>query len=508
MKTRALGPRIVRPLLCLGLAAVGLGMLVAMFLRIVPAPQGMQCMGAATRSLDADGEAPLVEGTGNLQFAMQRLRDANKGGRPVRILFYGQSITEQGWWLQTVDHLRRSYPNAVLQVENRAIGGHTSDRLLRTAEADLYPYQPDLVIFHVYGSHRQYESLIESIRKRTTSDVLIATDHITNDSQVGEDTNRARLTFCTWLYRLKLGSSEPDRLANWAAWMNHVFLPGIADKYGARLADVRSAWKAYLQSHHLKAKQLLVDDIHLNAEGQDLMASIINGYLSEEASLPARPADDRVVDLPLDAALPDKSGDRIRIPFDGNRIDALLKPGGPGGQNVFVDGHPPCSLGQALAFTRATPYPHSNWPSLLRVSKGATPPLAESWTVTVRGADESLANFRFDVSGSVTGPDGSGSSTAKFQSKSGRIVINPEDWNLAYARAVFRAPIPDGFQVRWTSACHGADSLPSTSGSIAVDTVILVEGLTNGRHVLELPRSAANSVASLRVYRPLLGREP
>ena len=505
MTTRA-SSRLARPLLYLGLVAVGLGLLIAMYLRIVPAPQAMQCMGATTQNVDANGEARHTDGTGNLQFAMQRLRDANAGGRPVRILFYGQSITEQGWWLRTVEHLHKSFPNAVLQVENRAIGAHTSDRLLRTAEADLYPYQPDLVVFHVYGDHHQYASIIESIRKRTTSDVLIATDHITNDSQVGEDTNRARLTFCTWLYRLKGSSSEPDRLANWAAWRNHVFLPDIATKYGAKLADVRSAWKAYLRSHHLKANQLLVDDIHLNAEGQALMANIINASLSEEASLPARPADDRVVERPVDAA--SHSGERLRIPFDGNRIDALLKPGGAGGQDVAVDGQPPCKSGQALAITRTTPYPHSNWPTLLRVSRGVTPLLAESWTVTVRGADEALKNFRFDVSGSVTGPDGSGTSTAKFVSKSGRVVINPEDWNLWFAKAVLKTTIPDGFLVQWTATCHGADSLPSTPSSVGIDTVTLVEGITNGKHVLDMPLSAASSVASLRIYRPLLGREP
>jgi RNA:NAD 2'-phosphotransferase (TPT1/KptA family) len=60
--------------------------------------------------------------------------------------FYGQSITEQGWWKIVSEDLKTRFPNANLIIENRAIGGHSSQLLVKTAEADLYPFQPDLVI--------------------------------------------------------------------------------------------------------------------------------------------------------------------------------------------------------------------------------------------------------------------------------------------------------------------------------------------------------------------------
>lgn len=72
--------------------------------------------------------------------------------KTVRVLFYGQSITQQAWWKEVEHYLRATYLNANLIVENRAIGGHSSQLLVKTAEADLYPFQPDLLIFHVYGS--------------------------------------------------------------------------------------------------------------------------------------------------------------------------------------------------------------------------------------------------------------------------------------------------------------------------------------------------------------------
>ena len=58
----------------------------------------------------------------------------------VRVLFYGQSITEQDWWKSVADDLRQRFPYANLIIENRAIGGFASQLLVKTAETDLYPY--------------------------------------------------------------------------------------------------------------------------------------------------------------------------------------------------------------------------------------------------------------------------------------------------------------------------------------------------------------------------------
>ena len=70
----------------------------------------------------------------------------------VRILFYGQSITEQRWWQAVADDLRTRFPHANLVIENRALGGFASQMLVKTAETDLYPFYPDLLIFQVYGA--------------------------------------------------------------------------------------------------------------------------------------------------------------------------------------------------------------------------------------------------------------------------------------------------------------------------------------------------------------------
>jgi hypothetical protein len=96
----------------------------------------------------------------------------------VRILFYGQSITVQAWTKQVEADLRARFPHADLEVANKAIGGFASQLLKRPAEHDLYPFYPDLLVFHVYGSHEDYDAIIKATRSRTTAEVLMQKDHV------------------------------------------------------------------------------------------------------------------------------------------------------------------------------------------------------------------------------------------------------------------------------------------------------------------------------------------
>ena len=52
----------------------------------------------------------------------------------VRVLFYGQSITEQAWTKTVADDLRRRFPHDDLVIENRSVGGWASQLLVRSAE--------------------------------------------------------------------------------------------------------------------------------------------------------------------------------------------------------------------------------------------------------------------------------------------------------------------------------------------------------------------------------------
>jgi hypothetical protein len=451
--------------------------------------------GAAALPAHGDAPYPAPESLGptqtygrHLQRAMTLLATSTPQHRnTVRVLFYGQSITEQKWSKAVADDLRRRFPNADLQIENRAIGGFASQLLVKTAETDLYPFYPDLVIFHVYGSHIEYENIIRRIRERTTAEILMQTDHVTKDEALTEETDPAKLT--------------PK---SWDAWMNSAFLPSTARKYGAELADQRNLWKQYLRQTQLPAAKLLVDGVHLNDHGNYLMAEIVKAYLRYDPSVPDTEWRDRVRTYAVGRDVKRRSG-TLRLAFDGNRIDAICKAGMAAPAEVRIDGKRPSEFPELYTLTRTTSYPGSGWPCLLRVTS-QNPLQLEEWTLTLSDVSPDLKQFRFHLSGSKTGPDGGGTSTERFVSPSGRVVIDPADWNLEHAVQIFGKRVGDGFQVKWTVVPQFTDTFvsPGIQDPAMETRVTLAQGLPNGHHVMEIRAGRDLPIQALRVYEPPL----
>ncbi len=426
----------------------------------------------------------------NVQRTMRLLAESTPERRKtVRVLFYGQSITEQAWWKTVADDLRRRFPNADLMIENRAIGGHASQLLVKTMTADVAPFRPDLIVFHVYGAHDKHEDIFRTLRETTTAEVLQQNDHVTQPAELEEPTDPAAV--------------RPGA-APWIAFINHNWLPAVSQKYDTALCDVRGHWKRYLADYGLQPSDLLRDGVHLNERGEFLMARIVSASLVYDSAAGPSPAEEWVKTLPA----PEPTAGRLRIEFEGSRVDALLNQGGAAA-DVLIDGRPPGAHPGCYAFTRAGPYPGMNWPCLLRVGSRA-PLVAEEWTATLHDVSPDAARFRFAVTGSVTGEEGEGSSDAAFVSKSGRVVIEPEDWNLAYACKV-RADAPppgDGFAVRWQAVSLGIDRIgpPSSAESGVTPSVTLAQALENGPHVLEIVGTGPAPVAAVRAYAPPLER--
>ncbi len=256
---------------------------------------------------------PETRGWGkNIQRTMRLLATSTAEQRnTVRILFYGQSITEQKWAKLVEEDLRRRFPHANLVVENRALGGFASQMLVKTAETDLYPFQPDLLIFHVYGSHDKYEDIIRRTRERTTAEILMQNDHVTKPADLTEETDAAKL---------------PPAGKHWDAFMNHNWLPSLAKKYGAELCDQRALWKAYLTENKLEPKSLLKDSVHLNAHGEWFMAECVKAYLRHDPKLGPSPAEDWVKTYEVGEDVRWADG-KLRLDFDGSRVEVVLQAG-------------------------------------------------------------------------------------------------------------------------------------------------------------------------------------
>lgn len=401
----------------------------------------------------------------------------------VRILFYGQSITEQNWWKAVAEDLRRRFPYADLEIENRAIGGFASQLLVRPAEHDLYPFYPDLVIFHVYGANDKYEEIIRNIRSRTTAEVLMQRDHVT-----------------------KWPPEHPDQKQDGGLWwdhmMNNVFLPDIAKRYGAGLADVRGEWLAYLKANRLEPKALLSDDVHLNDHGNFLMAELIKPYLIHRPDLPKAPWSDMVRTLEVGKDVKWKDG-KLTLEFEGNRVDALsgwAGAGEPQKASVRIDGKKPSEFPGAYAITRPTPGPWS--PLALTRVDHEKPLVVEDWTLKITSVGEDGKTWAYDVAGSVTGSDGSGSNAAPFTSKSGRVKILPE-----YFFNRFGGSKPTvGYEIRWKVVPMHTDafSLPKVEDAAWEAAVTLAQGIPNAKHTLEIVTTDGQPlpIRAIRVYQP------
>jgi hypothetical protein len=403
----------------------------------------------------------------------------------VRILFYGQSITEQKWTKLVVADLQARFPHARLVAENRAIGGFSAQLLIKTAETDLYSFNPDLVIFHVYGAHDKYEEIFRRIRSRTTAEILQQNDHVTKDKDFTEETNAAKL---------------PPRGDHWDAFMNHNFLPDMAKKYHTEFCDQRAIWKQYLRDYQLEPKQLLSDNVHLNAHGEYLMAECVKAHLRYDANakptMPEHDAHNWVKVLKVEGKTFSFTGNRVVLPGVTLTKDADFR--------FTIDGKAPTELPNVNRLTRTTSYPGSNWPCILLV-QADKPRLVEEWTLTITecAPDHKLVKFR--VQGSVTGFDGTGDSSQRFVSTSGRVIIQPDDWHVERCFKQFKRPLPAQFAIKW-------QVLPNywTAGQAADATneVELIHGLPNGPHKLVLVGRSFADVKALRIHTPPLKVTP
>ncbi len=403
----------------------------------------------------------------------------------VRILFYGQSITKQEWSGMVADDLRRRFPNADIEIKNLAIGGFASQLLIKPAEHDLYPFYPDLVIFHVYGSNGEYEQIIKSIRSRTAAEVLMQKDHVTQWPPAHID-------------------EKLDKGAWWDDKMNNHFLPEIAAKYGCGLADIRSEWLTYLKEYHLEPKDLLRDGVHLNDYGNFVMATLIGHNLVYRPDLPNQ--DQNLVHTLRVGDRINWDEGRIKMEFEGNRIDIIPAATG-GAAKILIDGKEPSTIPELYSISRPNDIPGKDWPwdsgSLTRIDHN-TPLLEEEWTAKITNIDTTGTQLAFEVSGSKTGPDGTGTNLAKFISNSGRVVIQPDYWFITGLQN--RVLIKKGDEIKWHVVPHFKDRYigPAEIDPSRETAIPIAQGLSNGKHTLEMIGDLNNMPAlrSIRIYCP------
>ncbi|MBM3858730.1 MAG: SGNH/GDSL hydrolase family protein [Verrucomicrobia bacterium] len=393
----------------------------------------------------------------------------------VRVMFYGQSITAQAWTKTVQKQLEQRYPTVKFEFRNAAIGGYTSNVLIRTADHDLYPWYPDLLFFHVYGPMDKYEEIIKRVRERTSAEIVIWTSHLSSLSREK-------------LHEVRTADDERAEL-----------IRAVAAKYNCILIDLRKKWRAYLQENGLNFRDFLTDGTHLNPKGCDLYAKLIGEELLRKPELGDNPT--------TSGTIKTVSAGNLTLRFTGNRVVAISDgTGTPGAKaKVLLDGKPMDGLKEFWAITRPSVGPAKIWMPAINNIGFNKPLLEEDWTLTcLPDSTPDGKKIHFKLRGSVTGDDGEGWNTERFVSRSQRAIIEPGDWRIAWTLEYKKATLPEGFKVTWRSyPLFTRIYEPKPAGT----RTLLVQNCSNQPRTLTLiPEGGSLGISAFVVHAPPKGK--
>ncbi len=275
----------------------------------------------------------------------------------------------------------------------------------------------------------------------------------------------------------------------------------MAVKYGCGLVDVRGSWLDYLQAHKLQPKALLSDSVHLNDQGNFVLAEIVKQYLVYRPELASDTWLDTVRTYTVGRDLNWQNG-KLALEFEGNRVDLIAAANSDGkgpAARITIDGKKPSDLPEVYALTRPTPGPGAAL-ALARIDS-ERPLQLEDWTLKITSVAGDGKSWKFEVQGSKTGPDGAGSSGELFVSKSGRVKIDPAAWHRNA-----KMPLAADYKIQWKVQPLFVDAytVPKTADPTRENGITAAQGLSNSRHRVEIVADGKGTppIHAIRVYRP------
>jgi hypothetical protein len=420
----------------------------------------------------------------------------------VRILFYGQSITQGMHSREMINVLRSRFPWAIIDFENRAIGGFGASSLVRVGAHDLYPRDADLLIFHVYGDAKSLDTIFGNVRRRNSSEILVYTHHY------------------NWV-------NDPEKLKAKLEYLarDTVGWHKLAEKYQMELAPVNRDWPLFFRAHDWGLNEVMGDTVHSNVHhntaGHALLASLVlrNFRHHPDGPVPFPDAVKRVAASGVvskgawqregEGVRATAKGASLKLSFVGNRVDLLPLPTQtPGTARILIDGKSPREFRELYSCTRPSEGPYIWMPAIKRIGFGEKAiPQVESWTLTPLNVDLKKKTLSYRLAGSVTGPDGEGSKAADFVSSSGRIKLSKRDFNIIWPCTYRKKDkLPEGYTVTWDVRALFVDPWrPAAHADSTYEApVTLVQGLSNGPHTLEI---IANGDGEIPI-KALLVRQP
>lgn len=457
----------------------------------ITVPSGLMIRPGGTPLLTAPKLAKPLPAGSTISRTMNLLRTSTAQKKnKVTILFYGQSITRQEWYVPVMDYLKQTYPTVDFTFSMLASGGHSAAEMRRVSEHDVMPLYPDLIIYQNYGDYQDVDGIVGDWRSRTTAEVILQNWHLSRYDSEDEYLSHER--------------------------MSYIYMPDVCTRQGCELQDVRSRFKqAYMAANlGLRSGAYTGDGVHLNGQGTQLMANVVIDTFKNWPTGAVVDPLAMVTDWKVGEGGLDWNGGTLEADFEGNRVDVVAMGAiAAGAADVLIDGKKPSDFSEAYAFTRPNgngmliDKPEPGWPwnvgAPFRIDHEAKL-VVEDWTLTIMG---SSVPFNFTMKGSVTGDDGMGSSGSMFKSRSGRVLIAPSDWTPGLMRAGGGTIVPP--TVKWKAIPMFTDKYPAGSTSTSADAAtMLIQGISNAKHHLTIktPDGKPLPIAAIRVYRPGLKR--
>ncbi len=192
---------------------------------------------------DYESEDEVNEGISVLASVntLDRLIRKLKAGQPLRYVVFGDSISTGGdasrddfaFYSLFANDLRERYPEAELEVVNKALGGEGSTTALERLEQDVIALQPDLVSIG-YGMNDQctmgpdirngippglfeenIRAMVQQIQRKTNADIILVTPCISNPHWKHSSGDLAIYTDILLRLSRELGTCVADVHALW-----------------------------------------------------------------------------------------------------------------------------------------------------------------------------------------------------------------------------------------------------------------------------------------------------
>ncbi len=199
-----------------------------------------------------------------------------------RIVFFGDSITElgikpKGYVTLIRETLTTRRPDVVLEVIGAGVSGNKVTDLQQRLARDVVARKPAVVVIYI-GINDVWHWALTNLKGTSKPDFEAGLREVIARIQY----SGAIVILCTpsVIGEKHDGSNPQDQMLEEYAQISRL----VAHALGAKLCDLRKAFHNYLVRNNTENKQLGIltyDGVHLNDEGNRLVASELLGFFSE-----------------------------------------------------------------------------------------------------------------------------------------------------------------------------------------------------------------------------------